>query len=129
MGSAAAAVVLLVGGGVIGINALSDDGDQLSPSVAQVFEANDTRTTTVATANGGKLVVGVSRSRNQMAVDSSEWDGTESWRPVEDSGPESEFHEYPSRSDPVGVIIGRGYSLWIFVCPVSFEHPPQTSMQ
>lgn len=64
-----------------------------------------------------------------MAVDSSEWDGNESWRPVEDSGAESEFHEHPSRSRPTEVTIGRGYSLWIFICPVSFEHPPQTSMQ
>jgi hypothetical protein len=64
-----------------------------------------------------------------MAIDSSEWDGSESWRPVEDSGPEPEFHEHPSRSEPTEVIIGRGYSLLIFVCPVSFEHPPQTTMQ
>ncbi|WP_160165839.1 hypothetical protein [Actinoplanes sp. OR16] len=31
--------------------------------------------------------------------------------------------------DTVGVQIGRGYSLYTFRCPESFDHPPATAMQ
>lgn len=57
-----------------------------------------------------------------FTVDSGEWDGTDSsWRPVE---------EPPGASPvPTGVTIGRGYSLYVFRCPVSFDHPPATTMQ
>jgi hypothetical protein len=64
-----------------------------------------------------------------MTVASSEWDGFQSWRPVEDSGPEGEFHEHPGPHTPTQVTIGRGYSLWIWICPESFDHPVRTSMQ
>lgn len=68
---AAAAAVLLVGGGALGIRAAVDNGQpQLSAAAAQVFEARDARTVTVRTTNGGQLVVGVSPSRGRMAVDS-----------------------------------------------------------
>jgi hypothetical protein len=64
-----------------------------------------------------------------LRIDSSEWDGTHSWRPLEDTGPDSEFHEYPNRSTPTEITIGRGYSLWVFTCPISFDHPHAVSMQ
>ncbi len=64
-----------------------------------------------------------------LKIDSGEWDGTESWRPLEDAGPESEFHEHPNRWEPTDITIGRGYALWIFTCPVSFDHPHGVSMQ
>jgi hypothetical protein len=52
---------------------------------------------------------------------SGEWDGgTGSWRPIEDSQPPI---------NPPEIQIGRGYSLWIFYCPRSFDHPTQTAMQ
>ncbi|GAA1656741.1 hypothetical protein [Actinoplanes couchii] len=44
-----------------------------------------------------------------------------SWRPIEDA---------PDASpDTVKVQIGRGYSLYTFYCPASFDHPPATAMQ
>jgi hypothetical protein len=64
-----------------------------------------------------------------LKIDSAEWYGTESWRPIEDAGPQSEFHEHPSSSEPTNITIGRGYALWIFTCPVSFDHPHGVSMQ
>ncbi len=57
-----------------------------------------------------------------FTADSSEWQGTESsWRPVEE--PED------TSPDPTNVTIGRGYALYVFRCPASFEHPPATTMQ
>ncbi|MCZ7373548.1 hypothetical protein [Micromonospora sp. WMMC250] len=53
---------------------------------------------------------------------SSDWDGMDcSWRPSE---------EDPAASpDVVDVQIGRGYSLYTFRCPESFDHPPATAVQ
>ncbi|MEV4619100.1 hypothetical protein AB0J74_10400 [Asanoa sp. NPDC049573] len=57
-----------------------------------------------------------------LTADSGEWDGTEcSWRPVEEPADAS--------PDPTGVTIGRGYALYVFRCPASFDHPPATAMQ
>ncbi|GIE89097.1 hypothetical protein [Actinoplanes regularis] len=57
-----------------------------------------------------------------FTADSADWNGTHcSWRPLE---------EDPDTSpDTVGVQIGRGYSLYAFRCPESFDHPPATAMQ
>jgi anti-sigma factor RsiW len=71
--AAAAAAVIVAGGGAIGVSALLDDDDPgLSTAAVQVFEADDVRTATVETSNGGLLTVGVSPSRNEMAVDTHE---------------------------------------------------------
>jgi anti-sigma-K factor RskA len=67
--AAAAAAVVVAGGGVIGLQAMDDEEPTLPAAVSQVFEAEDARTATVRTENGGKLTVGVSPSRNEMAVD------------------------------------------------------------
>jgi anti-sigma-K factor RskA len=67
--AAAAAAVVIAGGGVVGLQAMQDEEPTLPPSASQVFEAEDARTATVRTENGGKLTVGVSPSRNEMAVD------------------------------------------------------------
>ncbi|MFF4810052.1 hypothetical protein ACFY03_17740 [Micromonospora chersina] len=57
-----------------------------------------------------------------FTADSSEWHGSGgSWRPVEDPA------EVPR--NPTDVSIGRSYALYIFRCPVSFDHPPATAMQ
>jgi hypothetical protein len=57
-----------------------------------------------------------------LTADSSEIDGTDdTWRPI--GGPAD------PPANPVQVVIGRGYSLYIFVCPASFDHPPATAMQ
>ncbi|CAA9316559.1 MAG: hypothetical protein AVDCRST_MAG36-160 [uncultured Nocardioidaceae bacterium] len=66
----AAAAVLLVGGGAVGIGQVLSDSDA-SPA-EQVFTAEDARTVEEPTMNGGQLLVAVSPSRHQMAVDTSE---------------------------------------------------------
>jgi anti-sigma-K factor RskA len=72
--AAAAAVVALGIGGALGFGALdSDDPDvELAAPAETVFGADDVRTATVDTANGGKLTVGISQARNEMAVDARE---------------------------------------------------------
>jgi len=67
--AAAAAVAVLVGGGLVGVRALVDDEPALTQAAEQVFEAEDARTATVDTTNGGKVTVAVSESRDEMAVD------------------------------------------------------------
>jgi hypothetical protein len=58
-----------------------------------------------------------------------EWDPkTGLWRPLEDTDG-GEYHSYPEPYDPTEVQIGRGYRLWIFYCPRSFDHPHQLAMQ
>ena len=53
-----------------------------------------------------------------FTADSSEWNGPDdSWRPA------------GAPADPTDVVIGRGYSLYVFRCPVSFDHPHATAMQ
>jgi hypothetical protein len=57
-----------------------------------------------------------------FTADSSEWQGTDSsWRPVQEPAEVS--------PDPTEVTIGRAYALYLFRCPVSFDHPPATAMQ
>ncbi|SDL35854.1 hypothetical protein SAMN05216298_3594 [Glycomyces sambucus] len=48
--------------------------------------------------------------------------GTTSWRPVEEAGTEWEF------ADPVDIVIGRGYTLQLYYCPASEDHPNRTEM-
>jgi hypothetical protein len=71
--AAAAAAVILVGGGAVGVGALLGDDEpqqqQLASAPAEVFEADDARTASVSTANGGTLRVAVSPGANEMAVD------------------------------------------------------------
>jgi hypothetical protein len=57
-----------------------------------------------------------------LTADSGEWEGPAgSWRPVEE--PEA------ASVRPTDVTIGRGYALYVFVCPRSFEHPVGITMQ
>lgn len=63
-----------------------------------------------------------------LTIASGEWDGFGGWRPVEDAA-EPTHHSLPAPSNPTDVTIGRGYSLWIFTCPTSFDHPLRLSMQ
>jgi hypothetical protein len=44
-----------------------------------------------------------------------------SWRPLEEPSDAS--------SEPTDVSIGRGYALYVFRCPASFDHSPATAMQ
>jgi hypothetical protein len=62
-----------------------------------------------------------------LTIATAEWDGDGTWRPVEDAGEHGPALFPPS--GPTGVEIGRGYSLWVFHCPESFDHPPATAMQ
>ncbi|WP_035736694.1 hypothetical protein [Glycomyces arizonensis] len=54
---------------------------------------------------------------------SGEFDGgTRSWRPIEEAGTGYRH------SDPVEVVIGRGYTLQLYYCPESEHHPGRTEM-
>ncbi|WP_041819526.1 hypothetical protein [Streptomyces davaonensis] len=67
--------------------------------------------------------------RPLLTVDSSEWDGgTGSWCPAEEP-PEDERPLYPQSHEPTMVNIGRGYTMQIYVCPDSFDHPHLQVMQ
>lgn len=71
----AAAAALLVGAAAVGISRLGGEEDQqtlLAQEVVQVFEADDAKTTTMETANGGVISVATSPSRGEMAVDTDE---------------------------------------------------------
>jgi anti-sigma-K factor RskA len=70
---AAAAVVVIVAG-AIGIAQLDDDSEEpmLAQGVVQVFKAKDANTATMETANGGKISVATSPTLGQMAVDTDE---------------------------------------------------------
>jgi len=58
-----------------------------------------------------------------FTADSSEFDGgTGSWRPIEET--EGGRH----LSNPVGVTIGRGYTLQLYYCPESETHPCRAVM-
>lgn len=70
--AAAAAVVALAVGGVIVSDAMRDDGVPLAGGVVQVFEAEDARSVTVDTSNGGKVRVAMSAAEGQMAVDTTD---------------------------------------------------------
>jgi anti-sigma-K factor RskA len=68
--SAAAAVVLVVGTG-FGISQMrsSDQPPVMAASVSQVFKAQDAKTATVDTSNGGKVTVATSARLGRMAVE------------------------------------------------------------
>ena len=64
-----------------------------------------------------------------LCAASAEWDReTLSWRPVEDAD-EPAYESLPPRIAPTDVIIGRGSSLWIHICPRSWVHPHRTVVQ
>lgn len=57
-----------------------------------------------------------------FTADSSEWHGTGgTWRPTEEPP--------DAPSNPADVSIGRGYALYVFRCPASYEHPSATARQ
>ncbi|TKK81194.1 hypothetical protein FDA94_33540 [Herbidospora galbida] len=60
-----------------------------------------------------------------LTVASSEWYGDDVWRPIEDDPALG----VAKASRPTMITIGRGYSLWIFICPRSYDHPHALSMQ
>jgi anti-sigma-K factor RskA len=70
--AAAAAGLVVAGGGAFGVQAMLDDDPSLNQGVVRVFEAQDAHTSTVETAEGGQLTVAVSASRKEMAVDTRE---------------------------------------------------------
>ena len=75
LAAAAAAVVLLVGG-VIGIGQLTHhEQPVVAASVSRVFQAPDAHKATVSTANGGKVTLATSHGLNQMAVETDRLPG------------------------------------------------------
>ena len=70
--AAAAATLVVAGGGAYGVQAMLDDEPPLSQAATRVFEAQDAHTATVETTDGGQLTVAVSAGRKEMAVDTRE---------------------------------------------------------
>lgn len=70
--AAAAATLVVAGGGAYGVQAMLDDEPPLSLAATRVFEAQDAHTATVETTEGGQLTVAVSAGRKEMAVDTRE---------------------------------------------------------
>ncbi|GAA3635444.1 hypothetical protein ACG5V6_07625 [Streptomyces chitinivorans] len=69
------------------------------------------------------------RMRPFLTLDSSEWDGgTGSWRPLEEQPPDRR-PLYPRPHEPTMISIGRGYTMQLYLCPVSFGHPHRQVMQ
>ncbi|MER6571892.1 hypothetical protein ABT288_38385 [Streptomyces sp. NPDC001093] len=66
--------------------------------------------------------------RPLLTVDGIEWDGgSGSWRPVEDAGYTGYHSDGPACHTQI--TIGRGYSLQVYVCEASYDHPPVQNMQ
>ncbi|MBA9002636.1 MULTISPECIES: hypothetical protein [Thermomonospora] len=62
-----------------------------------------------------------------LTIASKEWQGRDGlWRPVEDADADADHRD---ACTPTKVTIGRGYSLWIFRCPESFDHRHRISVQ
>jgi len=74
---AAAAAVVVIAAGAVGIGQIGDDGNGeqqslLADGVVRVFDAQDANTATMETANGGRISVATSPALGQMAVDTDE---------------------------------------------------------
>ncbi|MEV8096094.1 hypothetical protein [Kitasatospora sp. NPDC085879] len=68
--------------------------------------------------------------RSLLTVSSGEWDGgSGSWIPLEDREAPAGPIGLRKPSDPPMVLIGRGYTMQIYVCPTSFDHPHLENMQ
>ncbi|MFD4945355.1 hypothetical protein ACFWNT_23180 [Streptomyces sp. NPDC058409] len=66
--------------------------------------------------------------RPLLTIDGSEWDGgSGSWRPVED-GDYTGLH-FLGPANATQLNIGRGYSLQLYVCTDSYDHPHVQNMQ
>lgn len=66
--------------------------------------------------------------RPLLTIDGSEWDGgSGSWRPVEDAGYTGLHSLGPANATHLN--IGRSYSLQLYVCAASYEHPHMQNMQ
>ncbi|MFD4637297.1 hypothetical protein ACFWN2_08290 [Lentzea sp. NPDC058436] len=62
-----------------------------------------------------------------LTIASAEWDGGQSWQPVEDA--EAVHPPYPAAHEPTMVMIGRGYNLQLYTCAAAPEHGHVTNMQ
>jgi hypothetical protein len=62
-----------------------------------------------------------------LTIDTYEWDGVTSWRPVEDT--DTEDTDTEDDGAPTTLEIGRGYGLQFYTCTVSPAHQHVTNMQ
>jgi hypothetical protein len=69
-----------------------------------------------------------SDTRPLLTIDGSEWDGgSGSWRPIEDTGYAGQHFLGPANATQLN--ISRGYSLQLYVCAASYDHPHVQNMQ
>lgn len=67
-----------------------------------------------------------------LTIDTCEWESPYggSWRPVEEpEHPAGEFESLANPNMPTAIVISRGYALYVFTCPGSFDHPLRFTMQ
>lgn len=65
-----------------------------------------------------------------LTIDSSEWGSDrDSWLPIEDQALAANPVRYPRPANPPMVVIGRGYTMQIYICPTSADHPHAEYMQ
>lgn len=62
-----------------------------------------------------------------LTIDSCEWDGVTSWRPVEDAAVPPTL--FPTAGEPTMLTIGRGYNLQFYVCTAFPAHQHVANMQ
>ena len=66
--------------------------------------------------------------RPLLTVDGTEWDGgSGSWRPLEDADYDGLHFLGPACATQLN--IGRGYTMQIYVCVSSYDHPHVQNMQ
>ncbi|MEV8438228.1 hypothetical protein AB0425_12690 [Actinosynnema sp. NPDC051121] len=62
-----------------------------------------------------------------LTLDTFEWDGVTSWRPVEDAAADPQ--PFPAHNEPTMLVIGRGYGLQYYSCAAFPAHRHVTNMQ
>jgi hypothetical protein len=62
-----------------------------------------------------------------LTIDTFEWDGGTSWRPVEDV--EADRQPFPALNEPTMLMIGRGYGLQLYSCVAFPAHRHVANMQ
>lgn len=131
--AAAAAAVLLVGGGAVGVRSLLDSQEDrpLSAAASRVFEAEDARTLTTRTSNGGQVTLAVSPNLRQVAVDTRELPRLEPdqtyqlWTVVKDVPSNAGLLEDPTQGATVTMVLD-GTRLAITVEPEGGSQRPTT---
>lgn len=64
-----------------------------------------------------------------LTIDSREWEGGHSWKPLEEPADDPDLPLFPLAHMPTQVTVGRCGSYRAFVCPADPRHPHRMSLQ